>query len=93
MARYSSYQAPFNRGSIETISECQIIDAQDIAAGPIAIIIMPYRMPYGFHAGWVSAEYAPFRFRPVMCVPEPGQKRTYLTGSESQCSQLMVLPG
>ena len=93
MARCSSYQAPFNRGNIETISECQIVDAQDITAGPIAIIIMPYRMPCGFHAGWVSAEQAPFRFRPVVCVPEPGQKRTYLTGSESQCSQLMVLPG
>ena len=56
MAKSSSYQAPFNRGSIKTISECQIIDAQDITAGPISIIIMPYRMPYGFHAGWVSAE-------------------------------------
>ncbi len=56
MARYSSYQAPFNRGSIETISECQIIDAQDITTGPIAIFIIPYRMPCGFHAGWVSAE-------------------------------------
>jgi len=56
MARCSSYQAPFNRGSIETISECQIIDAQDITAGPIAIFIIPYRMPYRFHAGWVSAE-------------------------------------
>ena len=55
MARYSSYQAPFNRGS-KKISECQITDVQDITAGPIAIIVMPYRMPYGFHAGWVSAE-------------------------------------
>ena len=56
MARCSSYQAPFNRGSIETISECQIIDAQDITAGPIAIFIIPYRMPYRFHAGWGGAE-------------------------------------
>ena len=56
MARCSSYQAPFNRGNIETISECPIVDAQDITAGPIAIIIMLYRMTYGFHAGWVRAE-------------------------------------
>ncbi|MFT5580178.1 MAG: carotenoid cleavage dioxygenase-like enzyme, partial [Paraglaciecola psychrophila] len=36
-------------------SECLIIDAQDIAAGPVATIIMPFRVPYGFHAGWVAA--------------------------------------
>ncbi len=37
-------------------SECLIIDAQDIAAGPIATILMPYRVPYGFHAGWVGKQ-------------------------------------
>ncbi len=36
-------------------SECLIIDAQDVAAGPVATIIMPFRVPYGFHAGWVAA--------------------------------------
>ena len=36
-------------------SECLILDAQDLAAGPIATILVPYRVPYGFHAGWVSA--------------------------------------
>jgi len=56
MARCSSCQAPYNRGSIETISECQIIDAQDITRGAVATIIMPFRVPYGFHAGWVGAE-------------------------------------
>lgn len=36
-------------------SECLIIDAQHLAAGPVAAIIMPFRVPYGFHAGWVGA--------------------------------------
>ena len=36
-------------------SECLIIDAQHLEAGPLATIIMPFRVPYGFHAGWVSA--------------------------------------
>ena len=35
-------------------SECLIIDAQNVEAGPIATIMMPFRVPYGFHAGWVS---------------------------------------
>ncbi|MEE3173740.1 MAG: carotenoid oxygenase family protein, partial [Pseudomonadota bacterium] len=39
----------------ENQSECQIIDARDITAGPVATIIMPFRVPYGFHAGWVGA--------------------------------------
>ncbi|MEL0307007.1 MAG: carotenoid oxygenase family protein [Halieaceae bacterium] len=36
-------------------SECLIIDAQHLEAGPIATIVMPFRVPYGFHAGWVGA--------------------------------------
>ena len=36
-------------------SECLIIDAREIDAGPVATIIMPFRVPYGFHAGWVGA--------------------------------------
>jgi carotenoid cleavage dioxygenase-like enzyme len=36
-------------------SECLIIDAQHLEAGPVATVIMPFRVPYGFHAGWVGA--------------------------------------
>lgn len=36
-------------------SECLILDAQDPGAGPVATIVMPFRVPYGFHAGWVGA--------------------------------------
>ena len=36
-------------------SECLVIDAQHLEAGPVATIVMPFRVPYGFHAGWVGA--------------------------------------
>ncbi|MDC1368668.1 carotenoid oxygenase family protein, partial [Pseudomonadales bacterium] len=36
-------------------SECLILDAQNVAAGPVATIFVPYRVPYGFHSGWVGA--------------------------------------
>jgi len=37
-------------------SEVQIFDAQDFGHGPIARVIVPQRVPNGFHATWVSAE-------------------------------------
>jgi len=37
-------------------SECLILDAQNIEAGPVASIHIPYRVPYGFHSGWVGAQ-------------------------------------
>ena len=49
------YLVCFVHDEAENQSECQIIDAQDITAGPVAAIIMPFRVPYGFHAGWVGA--------------------------------------
>jgi carotenoid cleavage dioxygenase len=36
-------------------SECIVVDAQDVGAGPAARILIPHRVPYGFHAGWVPA--------------------------------------
>ena len=40
----------------ELRSEMQIFDAKGpgIAAGPVARILMPQRVPNGFHATWVS---------------------------------------
>ncbi|MDB2643636.1 carotenoid oxygenase family protein [Luminiphilus sp.] len=49
------YLVCFVHDEAENQSECQIIDAQNIEAGPIATIMMPFRVPYGFHAGWVGA--------------------------------------
>ena len=48
------YLVCFVHDEADNQSECLIIDAQNIEAGPIANIIMPFRVPYGFHAGWVS---------------------------------------
>jgi carotenoid cleavage dioxygenase len=50
------YLVCFVHDEAENQSECQIIDARDITAGPIATIIMPFRVPYGFHAGWVGGQ-------------------------------------
>ena len=30
-----------------------VLDARDVAAGPIATVHLPVRVPYGFHAAWV----------------------------------------
>jgi carotenoid cleavage dioxygenase len=50
------YLVCFVHDEAENQSECQIIDARDITAGPVATLIMPCRVPYGFHAGWVGTE-------------------------------------
>ena len=40
----------------EQRSECLIIDAAKFDEGPIARVMMPARVPFGFHAGWVGQE-------------------------------------
>lgn len=37
-------------------SEVEILDAADIAAGPVARVVLPQRVPIGFHATWVRAD-------------------------------------
>ena len=37
-------------------SEVQIFDAKDIAAGPIGRVMLPCRVPMGFHATWAPGE-------------------------------------
>jgi carotenoid cleavage dioxygenase len=36
-------------------SELVVLDARDVAAGPLAKVALPARVPYGFHAAWVPA--------------------------------------
>jgi carotenoid cleavage dioxygenase len=36
-------------------SELVVLDARDVAAGPLARVTLPQRVPYGFHATWVPA--------------------------------------
>ena len=33
-------------------SYCLIFDATDVAAGPMARVTLPQRVPFGFHASW-----------------------------------------
>ncbi|NER26263.1 MAG: hypothetical protein F6J89_00995 [Symploca sp. SIO1C4] len=37
-------------------AELLVIDAQDVTAKPIARVLIPERVPYGFHATWLSSE-------------------------------------
>ena len=37
-------------------SEFLVMNAQDISAGPVARVLLPQRVPYGFHAAWISDE-------------------------------------
>jgi carotenoid cleavage dioxygenase len=35
-------------------SELVVIDAQNFTAEPVARVLMPQRVPFGFHAAWIS---------------------------------------
>lgn len=48
------YLVCFIHDEAKNRSECLIVDAKKLEAGPVASLIMPFRVPYGFHAGWVS---------------------------------------
>ena len=37
-------------------STLAILEALDVASGPIAEVRLPQRVPYGFHAVWIPAE-------------------------------------
>jgi carotenoid cleavage dioxygenase len=37
-------------------SELVVVNAQDVTACPVARVIMPQRVPYGFHGAWVCEE-------------------------------------
>lgn len=36
-------------------SDLLVLDAQDIAAGPVATLALPFRLRYGLHGNWVDA--------------------------------------
>ncbi|MFN8040795.1 MAG: carotenoid oxygenase family protein [Acidimicrobiales bacterium] len=42
--------------SARDTSEVVVLDARDVAAGPIARVRIPQRMPFGFHANWFAAD-------------------------------------
>ena len=37
----------------------EMLDAQDVTAGPVCRIRLPVRVPLGFHATWVPGERLP----------------------------------
>jgi len=37
-------------------SELVVVNAQDVTAKPVARVLIPQRVPYGFHGAWVSEE-------------------------------------
>jgi carotenoid cleavage dioxygenase-like enzyme len=41
------------------ISQLIILNAQDITSGPIAKVVIPQRVPYGFHAAWIDEAQFP----------------------------------
>jgi len=40
--------------STET-SNLQVLDAENVTAGPIGVAQLPHRVPVGFHGGWRPA--------------------------------------
>ncbi len=37
-------------------SDLLVLDALDLAAGPVAAVHLPARVPYGFHGSWIATE-------------------------------------
>jgi carotenoid cleavage dioxygenase len=40
----------------EDRSECVVVDAKDVAAGPVCRILLPHRISSGTHACWAGRE-------------------------------------
>lgn len=53
-AEDDGYLVTFVSNEADGRSEVHVIDAADLEAGPLARIILPARVPAGFHATWVS---------------------------------------
>jgi carotenoid cleavage dioxygenase len=37
-------------------TEFVVLDARDVAAGPVARVLLPRRVPFGFHGNWLAAQ-------------------------------------
>lgn len=55
-AEDDGYVLTFLNDVLRDQSECLILDASDISAGPVARIILPHRISAGTHACWVEAD-------------------------------------
>lgn len=50
------YVVSFVWNGREHRTELQVFDAKDVARGPVARVIVPQRVPAGFHATWMQAK-------------------------------------
>lgn len=50
------YLVTFVNDEAEDRGEITVLSAEDLAAGPIARVLLPQRVPSGFHATWVRAD-------------------------------------
>ncbi|NAS24345.1 9-cis-epoxycarotenoid dioxygenase [Herbidospora sp. NEAU-GS84] len=53
------YLVTFVTDEREGRSEVQVLDASDITKGPVARVLLPQRVPLGFHATWVRSDQLP----------------------------------
>lgn len=52
-AEDDGYLMTFVYDEKKNASELMVLDAQDMARGPLATVHLPVRVPYGFHGNWV----------------------------------------
>ncbi|HEY9871969.1 MAG TPA: carotenoid oxygenase family protein [Candidatus Obscuribacterales bacterium] len=50
----------FVHDEVEGTSELVVVDVKDMTAEPVARILIPERVPYGFHGSWVEERLIPF---------------------------------
>ena len=55
-AEDDGYLVTFVHNANDQKSEVHIFDARSLASGPITRIILPVRVPEGFHATWAPGE-------------------------------------
>jgi carotenoid cleavage dioxygenase len=55
-AEDDGYLVSFVHDGPENRSEVVVLDAADLTAGPVARVLLPQRVPIGFHATWVKQE-------------------------------------
>jgi carotenoid cleavage dioxygenase len=60
-AEDDGYLISFVYDANEDRSECLVLDAADVEAGPLCRVIIPQRVPHGFHSCWVPEERLPAR--------------------------------
>jgi carotenoid cleavage dioxygenase-like enzyme len=58
-AEDDGYLVSFVHDENDDRSEVVVLDAGDLAAGPVARVLLPARVPLGFHAAWVRGDQLP----------------------------------